>query len=122
MPASELSRDVPAAELVAQTIATYDAVRLVSPEDANHLQEARRILSRLQFHAFNDRFDCTREELVRLGKRADSAITEDGPALRHGATQFKVNFAQLRKVFHQSHWARKNTLITLPSSPTAGPS
>src|SRR5260370_38459050 len=28
MPSSDLSRDVPAAELVAQTIATYDAVRL----------------------------------------------------------------------------------------------
>jgi hypothetical protein len=27
-----------------------------------------------QFHAFNDRFDCTREELIKLGKRADPTI------------------------------------------------
>lgn len=32
---------------------------LVSPEDPDHLGEIRRILSRLQFHAYNDRFDCS---------------------------------------------------------------
>jgi hypothetical protein len=67
---------------------------LVSPEDTEHLSEVKRILKRLQFPAFNDRFDCTREELIKLGKRADSSITDDGAALRHGATQFKVNFDQ----------------------------
>ena len=33
---------------------------LVSPEDPDHLSEVTRILKRLQFHAFDDRFDCTR--------------------------------------------------------------
>lgn len=84
---------------------------LVSPEDPDHLTEVKRILKRLQFHAFNDRFDCTREELIKLGKRADSTIIDDGPALRHGATQFKVNFDQLRKVIDESEWAKKNILI-----------
>jgi len=69
---------------------------LVSPEDADHLVQVRRILSRLQFNAHGDRFDCTREELIRLGKRADPTIADDRAALVHGATQFKVNFAQLR--------------------------
>src|SRR5712664_2851377 len=40
---------------------------LVSPEDPDHLLEVRRILTRLQFNAHGDRFDCTREELIRLG-------------------------------------------------------
>jgi hypothetical protein len=80
---------------------------LVSPEDPEHPSEVKRILKRLQFHAHNDRFDCTREELIKLGKRADSTIVNDGAALRHGATQFKVNFDQLRKVFHESEWAKK---------------
>ncbi len=69
---------------------------LVSPEDSNHLAELKRILTRLQFHAHGDRFDCTRDELIRLGKRADPSITDDGAALAHGATQFKVNFDQAR--------------------------
>lgn len=86
---------------------------LVSPEDPNHLSEVKRILKRLQFHAFNDRFDCTREELIKLGKRADPAITDDGAALRHGATQFKVNFDQLRKVIHEVKWAQNNILIAV---------
>ena len=73
----------------------------------------QRILKRLQFQAFNDRFDCTREELIKLGKRADPTITDDGAALRHGATQFKVNFDQLRKVIDESEWAKKNILIAV---------
>jgi len=78
---------------------------LVSPEDPAHLEEVKRILKRLQFGAHNDRFDCTREELIKLGKRVDPTITDDGAALRCGATQVKVNFDQLRKVIHESEWA-----------------
>lgn len=86
---------------------------LVSPEDPEHLAEVKRILKRLQFVAHNDRFDCTRDELIKLGKRAVPSISDDGAALRHGATQFKVNFDQLRKVINESEWAKKNILIAV---------
>lgn len=86
---------------------------LVSPEDPDHLSEVKRILKRLQFHAFNDSFDCTREELIKLGKRADPTITDENAALQHGATQFKVNFDQLRKVIHEIEWAKNNILIAV---------
>ena len=86
---------------------------LVSPEDPDHVDEVKRILKRLQFGAHNDRFDCTREELIKLGKRSDPTITDEGAALRHGATQVKVNFDQLRKVIHESEWAKKNILIAV---------
>jgi hypothetical protein len=95
---------------------------LVSPEDPDHLSEVKRILKRLQFHAFNDRFDCTREELIKLGKRADQTIIDDGAALRHGATQFKVNFDQLRKVIGESEWATKNILIAVAGAAGDGTS
>jgi hypothetical protein len=91
---------------------------LVSPEDPEHLSEAKRLLKRLQFHAHKDRFDCTRDELIKLGKRADPTIVDDGAALRHGATQFKVNFDQLRKVIHESEWATK---MRFPRSENRGP-
>lgn len=56
---------------------------LVSPEDPDHLSEVKRILKRMQFHAFSDLFDCTREELIKLGKRANPTITDDGaPSFR----------------------------------------
>jgi len=95
---------------------------LVSPEDQNHLSEVKRILKRLQFHAFNDRFDCTREELIKLGKCSDPTITDDGAALRHGVTQFKVNFDQLRKVIDESDWAKKNILIAVAGNAGDGTS
>ena len=69
----------------------------------------KRILKRLEFRAFKDRFDCTRAELIELGKRADPTITDEGVALRHGATQFKFNFDQLRKVIGESEWAKKKS-------------
>ena len=95
---------------------------LVSPEDPDHLSETKRILKRLQFHAFNDRFDCTRDELIKLGKRADPTITDNGAALRHGATQFKVNFDQLRKVIGESEWAKNNVLIAVAGGADDGTS
>lgn len=95
---------------------------LVSPEDPDHLAELRRILTRLQFHAYDDRFDCTRSELIRLGRRANPTIKNDRTALAHGATQFKVNFDQLRKVYGESNWAKKNILIAVAGSETDGTS
>lgn len=86
---------------------------LVSPEDPEHLVQLRRILSRLQFMAHGDRFDCTRNDLIALGKRSDTSILDERAALQHGATQFKVNFDQLRQVFKESDWAKRNILIAV---------
>lgn len=82
----------------------------------------KRILKRLQFHAFDDRFDCTREELIKLGKRSDQSITDDRAALRHGATQFKVNFDQLRTVIDEIEWGKKNILIAVAGAAGDGTS
>jgi hypothetical protein len=95
---------------------------LVSPDDPNHLIEIRRILTRLQFIAHGDRFDCTGEDLIRLGKKADASITDDRAALAHGATQFKVNFAQLREVYGESDWAKQNILIAVAGGASDGTS
>lgn len=94
----------------------------VSPEDADHVDQLNRILSRLQFNVMQDRFDCTRSDLIRLGKRAASDITDDHVALSHGASQFKVNFKQLREVYTESSWAKKNILIGVAGGATDGTS
>lgn len=98
---------------VASKLSFVNIHLLVSPEDQNHVDEVKRILKRLQFGAHNDRFDCTREELIKLGRRADPSITDDRAALRYGATQFKVNFGQLRAVINESEWAKNNILIAV---------
>lgn len=95
---------------------------LVSPEDPNHLTELRRILSRFQFSAFGDRYDCSREELIRLGRRADPSIIDDRAALAHGATQFKVNFTRFKEVLAESIWAKSNILIAVAGGADDGTS
>lgn len=94
----------------------------VSPEDPKHIEELQRLLSRLQFNVMQDRFDCTRADLVRLGKKADPNITDDRAALAYGANQFKVNFQKLREVFTESGWAKKNILIAVAGGATDGTS
>lgn len=94
----------------------------VSPEDPEHIDELQRLLLRLQFNVMQDRFDCTRADLIRLGKKADQSITDDRAALAHGANQFKVNFQKLREVFSESGWAKKNILIAVAGGATDGTS
>jgi hypothetical protein len=92
----------------------------VSPEDPDHVAQLQRFLARLQFRAFGDCFDCSRSELIRLGRKADRTILDDRAALSHGATQFKVNFNDLRDVYSQSDWAKKNILIAVAGGSTDG--
>jgi hypothetical protein len=86
---------------------------LVSPENSNHVAELHRIFQRLQFQAHGDTFNCTRADLISLGKKADTSLTDDRAALAHGATQFKVNFDQLRRVMRESDWAKANILVAV---------
>nr|WP_229506325.1 hypothetical protein [Massilia sp. BJB1822] len=86
---------------------------LVNPADPEHIAEVTRFLSRLRFNAHDDWFDCTKADLIRLGKAADKSITDDRAALAHGATQFKVNFTALREALSGSAWARENILIAI---------
>lgn len=95
---------------------------LVSPDDPNHIDEIRRFLSRLHFAAHEDQFDCTKADLVRLGKAAQPSITDDRAALVHGATQFRVSFDGLRKAFKASAWANKNILIAVAGGADDGTS
>ncbi len=95
---------------------------LVCPDDSDHIAQLKRILNRLQFAAYGDSFSCTRDDLIRLGKLADPDIADEKAALRHGATQFKVSFKQLREVYQASEWAKKNILIAVAGGASDGTS
>lgn len=95
---------------------------LVSPEDANHIAETKRFLSRLEFRAHDDVYTCTRDDLVRLGNRVDPKLTDPRAALAKGVEQFKVPFESLKSAFEQSGWAKENILIAVAGSQTDGTS
>jgi hypothetical protein len=85
---------------------------LISPEDPEHVTEARRFLSNLTYEAHDDTFRCTRDELMRLGGLS-GAVPNTPAALELGARQFKVTFDQLRKLYRNNGWARDNILIAV---------
>jgi ABC-type lipoprotein export system ATPase subunit len=95
---------------------------LVSPEDPEHLLQLHRFLARLSFRAHEDTFACTREDLIRLGKAANPALTDERAALRFGANQYKVNLNQLRDEYGNSAWARDNILIAVAGGQSDGTS
>jgi energy-coupling factor transporter ATP-binding protein EcfA2 len=95
---------------------------LVSPDDPNLVAEIERFLSRLHFRFSEDRYDCTRKDLIRLGKKLDDTIIDDNAALANGANQFKVNFSSFREVFGQSDWAKRNILIAVAAGSSDGTS
>jgi predicted ATPase len=94
----------------------------VSPEDPNHIAELQRFLSRLHFSVQQDRFNCTRADLIRLGMKVDPSITDERVALAYGANQFKVNFSQLRAAFSEIGWAKNNILIAVAGGASDGTS
>jgi energy-coupling factor transporter ATP-binding protein EcfA2 len=95
---------------------------LVSPDDPNHVEEAKRVLSRLTFDAHDDRFACHEDDIVRLGKRADPSIVDRMAARRHGTEQFKVDFDQLKEVYTGSAWAKEHILIAVAGNSGDGAS
>ena len=95
---------------------------LVSPSDLNHVAEVERFLSRLRFEAHGDYFACNRDDLIKLGRKSKPELADDRAAFRHGASQFKVNFSQLREEFHRSDWAQANMLIAVAGAETDGTS
>lgn len=95
---------------------------LISPDDPNHLDEVDRFLGRLRFQAQKDYLACNRGDLIKLGRTSKPELTDDDAAFRHGASQFKVNFNQLREEFQRSDWARKNILVAVAGAETDGTS
>lgn len=94
---------------------------LVSPEDPNHLIELKRFLARLSFRAFDDSFNCSRADLIKLGQKVDPTLADDA-ALAAGSTQFKVNFEQFAKEFSATAWPAANILVAVAGSETDGTS
>jgi hypothetical protein len=70
---------------------------LVSPDDSQHEREILNALARLDWEYGGRRYSCVPDQLMALGRSFDSRLKEDGPALRAGVTQFKVDFTRFRE-------------------------
>ena len=95
---------------------------LVDPSGPDALGELKRFLQNLTFRAHGDTYHCNRDDLIRLGRKANPKLTEDKAAHAFGAQQFKVSFEELRRVYVESDWAQKNVLIAIAGGETDGTS
>lgn len=95
---------------------------LFCPDDANHLAEIRRFLSRLTFRHKGDDYSCTKLDLIKLGRSVDSTTANDAQALSIGINQFKVSISQLEDELKTNTWAQENLLIGVAASSNDGTS
>lgn len=95
---------------------------MVSPEDPDHLEKAKAFVRNLRFRYRDETFNCTRDDLIRLGRIHDPSKATDKLALEQGATQFKVGLEQLQDEFERSRWARENILVAVAGGKDDGTS
>ncbi|MER9349968.1 hypothetical protein [Mesorhizobium sp. M0227] len=69
---------------------------LVDPSDPDHVDQITTMLSRLTFRVGDQDYGCTAPQLTRLGRRLNSALTDDRAALAYGSQQYKVSIEELR--------------------------
>ena len=77
---------------------------LVCPDDPDHVVQAKRFLASLKFEYDGEEYDCTKEELTRLGKAFKPNAVNDTEALKIGAQQFKTSPSNLSKAFKTHKW------------------
>jgi energy-coupling factor transporter ATP-binding protein EcfA2 len=95
---------------------------LVSPDDPDHVEQAKRFLRGLVFEWKGEPYRCDRDDLIRLGKAHDASITDDRRALAEGTNQFKVGLSELRRAWRETGWAQSNILIAVASNKSDGTS
>ena len=87
---------------------------LISPQDPNHVKEAKRFLRRLTYkHSNGDTYTCSPEDLIGLGRAHSGAGLEDAFAHSIGANQFKVEVDHFLEQWSDSPWIQKNALIAV---------
>jgi energy-coupling factor transporter ATP-binding protein EcfA2 len=87
---------------------------MFSPEDPDHVSEIKRFLGQIVFR-YNDAYNCTRDDLIRLGKRIRPGVP-DNKAYEEGVNQFKISIDDLLDKLSTNDWAKKNCLIGVASN------
>ena len=93
---------------------------LLSPDADDHLVKAHEALARLTIKYKDEKYPCSREGLVRLGRAYKSGLTDDETAYREGVNQFKVDFDAFRVWWDDELWLNANALIAADTSEDDG--
>ncbi|MGX5695448.1 TrlF family AAA-like ATPase [Agromyces soli] len=86
---------------------------LISPEDPDHVDEAKRFLRTLRFESGGETYACERGDLMKLGRANGAPTMGDRAALVAGTNLFKVPLEVLKEAFKRSSWAERNILLAV---------
>ncbi|MBC5767570.1 TrlF family AAA-like ATPase [Ramlibacter albus] len=95
---------------------------LFSPEPPDHVERIEAFLSGLTFPHQQEKFRCTRPDLIRLGRAFNASLVDDAAAYREGINQFKVSLPALQDAFNDSAWLRDNCLVAVSGGSSDGTS
>ncbi|WP_024771785.1 TrlF family AAA-like ATPase [Aquimarina macrocephali] len=84
---------------------------LVCPDDADHIEKTKRFLRDLKFEFDGEKYGCTNDELIRLGRAFNPEVANDTQALKLGVEQTKISPEILREAFKAHKWARENIMV-----------
>jgi len=86
---------------------------LFSPAEPNHESEILRVLGRLEWEYRGRPYPCTLEGLANLGRAFSPAQSDEVAAVKEGANQFKTKLQDLKKLFRNDEWMRRNCLVAV---------
>ncbi|KAF0245610.1 MAG: hypothetical protein FD180_1478 [Planctomycetota bacterium] len=95
---------------------------LVSPDDPEHLQKIRAKLGLLTFDYKKEPYQCTPEDLARLGAVCCPEIQDKNLRLSAGVNAFKPDFGKVRTWFEGDKWLKDNCLVAVDGGKNAGAS
>jgi energy-coupling factor transporter ATP-binding protein EcfA2 len=93
---------------------------LFSPDDPNHEAEIERILGQLDFDFKDKQYNCSRSDLIALGRAHDPTQTDERGALKTGANQFKTTLRDLKARFKKERWMREHCLVAVAGKSSDG--
>lgn len=93
---------------------------LISPEDDDHVDRAKRFLRDLKFEYDGEQYSCINDDLIRLGKAFNPTSNDNDHLLKVGVEQFKVSPKDLSDAFKKHEWARKNIMIAIAAGQNDG--
>jgi ABC-type lipoprotein export system ATPase subunit len=86
---------------------------LFSPDDPKHESEILRVLGRLEWEYRGHPYPCTLEGLAKLGRAFNPKQLDEAAAVREGANQFKTKLQDLKRIFRDDEWMRRNCLVAV---------
>lgn len=86
---------------------------IFSTEDDDHIENIEKELRKLSFKTDDGQsYQCSNDDLIKLGRHHDSSQTDPRGALKLGAMQFKAKLDDIDKIL-ESPWIKKNAITAV---------